>query len=144
MWLWYSSLLTKSHRFSVGSSVILKQLCNGLTKQARKKRVKWMQIFKLFFYLLSLCTSVCTIACTNYAIPVFIYVPRCSGFCFPENTSPSLKPKKSGMSIGSLMTWLLRPWNLKEALSGPARTTMGMCSLTLLHKVWDVFCATLK
>lgn len=83
-----------------------------------------------FWFWSYLCTSLRT----NYAIP--IYMTRCFGFCFLENTSPSLKPKRSGMSTDSLMTWLLRPWNLKEVLSGPARTTMGMCSLTLLHKVW--------
>lgn len=83
----------------------------------------------------------------NCAINVFIYMSSCycSFVCFlPENTNPSLKPRRSGMSTGSLMTWLLRPWNLKEALSGPARTMMEMCSLTLLRKVWDVPCATLE
>lgn len=74
----------------------------------------------------------------------FVYVTRCSDFCFLENTNPSLKPKRSGMSIGLLMTWLLRPSNQKGALSGPARTMMEMCSLTPLHKVRDVSCARVR
>lgn len=69
--------------------------------------VIWV-FFSFYSYLYAeFFISLCTVTCTNCAIPV--YMTRCSGFCFPENTSPSLKPKRSGMSTGSLMTWLLRP-----------------------------------
>lgn len=55
--------------------------------------------------------------------------------CVAESTRLSMRPKVSGMSIGWLMTWLLRPWSLKVGLSGPARTMMEMCSQTLWLRV---------
>lgn len=52
-----------------------------------------------------------------------------------ENTSLSLRTGASGMSIALSTTWWPRLWNLTAASFGPAKTMMGMCSLTLWHKV---------
>lgn len=51
------------------------------------------------------------------------------------NTSPSLRPRTSGMSIGWSTTWLPMLWKQRADLFGLARTTMAMSSLTLLLKV---------
>lgn len=54
-----------------------------------------------------------------------------STLTFSENTVLSLRPKASGMSTVWSMTWWPKPWNLREASSGPARTMTETYSLTL-------------
>lgn len=51
------------------------------------------------------------------------------------NTSLILRTEASGMSIAWSTTWWPRLWNLMAASFGPAKTTMGTCSLTRWHKV---------
>lgn len=46
-----------------------------------------MQISFKFFSLLFLCVSLCTITCTNCAIPVFIYIMSCSALFSREYKS---------------------------------------------------------
>lgn len=53
-------------------------------------------------------------------------------FCCLGSTNQSTRPRASGTSTDSLMTWLPTPWSPRVALSGLARTTTVTFSRTPL------------
>lgn len=91
----------------MGSPTILNRLALAVTIEEEEKSKDDENSSGFFFLNLHTPHSAHLLAQTVH--PVFICISGCSDFCFPENTSPSLKPRRSGMNIGSLMTWLLRP-----------------------------------